>query len=73
MQREGFDLPLLIGGATTSREHTAVKIAPGYEHPTIHVIDASKAVGVASKLLSEEGCKPFIAENSETQEALREK
>ena len=73
MQREGFDLPLLIGGATTSREHTAVKIAPGYEHPTIHVIDASKAVGVASKLLSEEGREPFIAENTETQETLREK
>ena len=73
MQREGFDLPLLIGGATTSREHTAVKIAPGYEHPTIHVIDASRAVGVSSKLLSEEGRDPFIAENIETQEALREK
>ena len=73
MQREGFDLPLLIGGATTSREHTAVKIAPGYEHPTIHVIDASRAVGVSSKLLSEEGRDPFITENIETQEALREK
>ena len=73
MQREGFDLPLLIGGATTSREHTAVKIAPGYEHPTIHVIDASRAVGVSSKLLSEKGRDPFITENIETQEALREK
>jgi len=73
MQREGFDLPLLIGGATTSREHTAVKIAPGYEHPTIHVIDASRAVGVSSKLLSEEGRDPFVTENIETQEALREK
>ena len=73
MQREGFDLPLLIGGATTSREHTAVKIAPGYEHPTIHVIDASRAVGVSSKLLSQEGRDPFVAENIETQEALREK
>lgn len=73
MQREGFELPLLIGGATTSREHTAVKIAPGYQHPIIHVIDASKAVGVASRLLSEEGCEPFVAENAETQEALREK
>ena len=54
-------------------EHTAVKIAPGYEHPTIHVIDASRAVGVSSKLLSEEGRDPFVTENIETQEALREK
>ena len=53
MQREGFDLPLLIGGATTSREHTAVKIAPGYKQGTLHVIDASRAVGVVGKLLSE--------------------
>ena len=73
MQREGFELPLLIGGATTSREHTAVKIAPGYQNPIIHVIDASRAVGVASRLLSEEGCEPFVAENAEAQEVLREK
>ena len=51
MQRQGFNLPLLIGGATTSREHTAVKIAPGYDHSIIHVVDASKAVGVASNLI----------------------
>ncbi|MDX6379583.1 MAG: 5-methyltetrahydrofolate--homocysteine methyltransferase [Rubrobacteraceae bacterium] len=53
MQREGFTIPLLIGGATTSQTHTAVKIAPGYEHPTIHVKDASRAVGVAQNLVSE--------------------
>ena len=73
MQRQGFNLPLLIGGATTSREHTAVKIEPGYEHSIIHVVDASKAVGVASKLLSEEHQKSFIQENKKVQEEFREK
>ena len=73
MQRQGFDLPLLIGGATTSREHTAVKIAPGYECGTIHVVDASKAVGVASQLLSEDNQKSFIENNTQEQEELREK
>ena len=73
MQRQGFDLPLLIGGATTSREHTAVKIAPGYEFSTVHVVDASKAVGVASQLLSDEKQKSFIQENRKTQEEFREK
>src|SRR5215218_8378677 len=53
MQREGFDIPLLIGGATTSQTHTAVKIAPGYEQPVIHVKDASRAVGVVQNLVSE--------------------
>ena len=55
LESEGFTLPLLIGGATTSRVHTAVKIAPQYQAPTIHVLDASRAVGVASNLLSESG------------------
>ena len=54
MQREGFNIPLLIGGATTSQTHTAVKIAPGYDQPVIHVKDASRAVGVAQNLISEE-------------------
>ncbi len=54
MQRQGFTLPLLIGGATTSRAHTAVKIAPNYGGPTVYVPDASRAVGVAAGLLSEE-------------------
>ena len=52
MEREGMNLPLLIGGATTSKVHTAVKIEPGYSHPVIHVLDASRAVGVASALLN---------------------
>ena len=52
MQREGFELPLLIGGATTSKVHTAVKIAPHYDGPLVHVHDASRAVGVAQALLS---------------------
>jgi 5-methyltetrahydrofolate--homocysteine methyltransferase len=52
MQREGLDLPLLIGGATTSKVHTAVKIAPNYTGPTVHVNDASRAVGVATRLAS---------------------
>ena len=51
MERQGFDIPLLIGGATTSRTHTAVKIEPRYHAPVIHVLDASRAVGVASALL----------------------
>src|SRR5581483_6904395 len=51
MARQGFTLPLLIGGATTSREHTAVKIAPEYPGPTVHVLDASRAVGVVASLL----------------------
>jgi 5-methyltetrahydrofolate--homocysteine methyltransferase len=61
MQREGFDIPLLIGGATTSQTHTAVKIAPGYEQPVIHVKDASRAVGVVQNLVSE-GRKAAYAE-----------
>src|SRR3954452_16554934 len=52
MQREGFTIPLMIGGATTSRVHTAVKIEPNYKGPTVHVIDASRAVGVAGNLRS---------------------
>ncbi len=54
MKREGFEIPLLIGGATTSRVHTAVKIAPNYDHGVVYVKDASRAVGVVSKLLGDE-------------------
>src|SRR4030095_13734299 len=58
MEREGFVLPLLIGGATTSRLHTALKIEPKYQRgPVVHVLDASKCVGVASSLLSEDKLK----------------
>ena len=52
LTREGFDLPLLIGGATTSKAHTAVKIAPGYNHSVVHVLDASRAVGVVGNLVN---------------------
>lgn len=55
MERLGFTIPLLIGGATTSRTHTAVKIEPKYNGPVVHVLDASRAVGVVSNLLSEQG------------------
>jgi 5-methyltetrahydrofolate--homocysteine methyltransferase len=61
MERGGFDMPLLIGGATTSRVHTAVKIAPEFSGPVTHVLDASRAVGVASTLVSEEGKAGFVA------------
>ncbi|MDE2212095.1 MAG: methionine synthase [Betaproteobacteria bacterium] len=60
MQREGFDLPLLIGGATTSRVHTAVKIEPCYHGPTVYVPDASRAVGVCTQLLSTELRENYI-------------
>ena len=63
MEREGFDCPLLIGGATTSRVHTAVKISPNYEKgQAIYVLDASRAVGVVSKLLSETERKTYVGE-----------
>jgi len=52
MQRRGLDTPLLVGGATTSRQHTAVRIAPAYAQPVVHVVDASRVVGVASSLLT---------------------
>jgi 5-methyltetrahydrofolate--homocysteine methyltransferase len=60
MQREKFSLPLLIGGATTSRVHTAIRIDPAYEGPVIHVLDASRAVGVASSLVSDTQKEPLI-------------
>ena len=63
MERQGFDVPLMIGGATTSRTHTAVKIHPNYKRgQTVYVNDASRAVGVAQSLLSPEGRAPYIAE-----------
>ena len=73
MEREGFDIPLMIGGATTSKVHTAVKIAPGYTRgPVVHVVDASRAVGVASKLLSDEQHDDFAAEIAAEYAHLRE-
>jgi 5-methyltetrahydrofolate--homocysteine methyltransferase len=72
MQRQGFDIPLLIGGATTSKAHTAVKIAPTYQrNQTIYVSDASRAVGVASKLISKESRDAFIAEIQLDYDAVR--
>ncbi len=72
MQRRGLDLPLLIGGATTSRQHTAVKIAPAYEHPVVHVIDASRVVGVVSDLLDDVRKPELDARNRAEQHRLRE-
>ncbi len=71
MQRLGFTLPLLIGGATTSRTHTAVKIAPAYKGPTLYVTDASRAVPVVQKLLSKER-DTLVNETRADQEAARE-
>jgi 5-methyltetrahydrofolate--homocysteine methyltransferase len=71
MERQGFRLPLLIGGATTSRAHTAVKIAPHYSEPVVHVLDASRAVPVTTSLLSEEGKAAFVAQHRADYEALR--
>ncbi|MEM1266127.1 MAG: methionine synthase, partial [Pseudomonadota bacterium] len=67
MTRAGLKMPLLIGGATTSKKHTALKIAPAYEHGVIHVDDASKAVGVVSRLLSTERKPQFLAEVADDQ------
>ncbi len=71
MERQGFDIPLLIGGATTSRMHTAVKIAPAYGAPVVHVADASKAVGVAGALISAEQRQAFVADVRERYDAMR--
>jgi 5-methyltetrahydrofolate--homocysteine methyltransferase len=71
MERQGFKLPLLIGGATTSRAHTAVKIAPHYSEPVVHVLDASRAVPVTTSLLSDDGKSAFVAKYRADYEALR--
>ena len=72
MEREGFQIPLLIGGATTSKAHTALKIAPNYSQPVVHVLDASRAVGVAGSLISQDLREHFVQENAKSQETLRE-
>jgi len=72
MQRRGFSLPLLIGGATTSAKHTAVKIAPQYNHTTIHVADASRSVGVVERLIRPESRAKLDAENRAEQRKLVE-
>ncbi|HSQ02914.1 MAG TPA: vitamin B12 dependent-methionine synthase activation domain-containing protein, partial [Burkholderiales bacterium] len=71
MQREGYELPLLIGGATTSRTHTAVKIAPHYHGPVVWVPDASRSVSVCSSLLSDEQRERYIAEVKSDYERIR--
>ena len=71
MERQGFKLPLLIGGATTSRAHTAVKIAPHYSEPVVHILDASRAVPVTTSLLSDEGKSAFVEQHRADYEALR--
>jgi 5-methyltetrahydrofolate--homocysteine methyltransferase len=73
MKREGFDIPLLIGGATTSKIHTAVKIEPEYEHPVVYVPDASRVVGVASNLLSKERKPAYVQEIREEYHRYRER
>ncbi len=74
MQRQGFDLPLLIGGATTSKAHTAVKIEPGYQRgPTVYVPDASRSVGVATRLASDDLRAEFEKEIREEYEKVRER
>jgi len=71
MERQGFKQPLLIGGATTSRRHTAIKIAPHYSEPVVHILDASRAVPVTTSLLSDKGKPAFVAEHRAEYEALR--
>ena len=72
MQRLGLKTPLLIGGATTSKAHTALRIDPAYEGPVIHVLDASRAVGVASSLVSDTQREPLIAATIDDYERLRQ-
>jgi 5-methyltetrahydrofolate--homocysteine methyltransferase len=72
MERRGLSLPLLIGGATTSRQHTAVRIAPQYGQPVVHVLDASRVVGVVSDLLDPDRRRRLDTENREEQERLRD-
>ena len=71
MERQGFTIPLLIGGATTSRTHTAVKIAPAYSGPVVHVIDASRAVGVAGALVQPDRRDAFVAGIRDEYETVR--
>ena len=71
MERQGFKLPLLIGGATTSKAHTAIKIAPHYSEPVVHVLDASRAVPVTTSLLSDDNKAAFVAAHRTEYEKLR--
>jgi 5-methyltetrahydrofolate--homocysteine methyltransferase len=71
LERQQFKVPLLIGGATTSRAHTAIKIAPHYSGPVVHVTDASRAVPVTTSLLSEEGRGAFLAQHQAEYDGIR--
>jgi 5-methyltetrahydrofolate--homocysteine methyltransferase len=73
LKRQGLEIPLLIGGATTSRTHTALKIAPQREHPTVWVKDASRAVGVAQKLISKRDRESFVHAIAEDYEQVRQR
>ena len=72
MERQGFKVPLLIGGATTSRAHTAIKIAPHFSEPVVHVLDASRAVPVTTSLLSDESRQSFVEQHRAEYEAVRQ-
>ena len=72
MQRAGMTIPLLIGGATTSKLHTALRIDPAYDGPVIHVLDASRAVGVASQLLSDTQAEPFVKATADEYQHMRD-
>ena len=72
MERLNLKTPLLIGGATTSKAHTALRIDPAYDGPVIHVLDASRAVGVASSLMSDTQCEPLVKKTADEYEALRQ-
>jgi 5-methyltetrahydrofolate--homocysteine methyltransferase len=72
MERQGFKIPLLIGGATTSAAHTAIKIAQHYSGPVVHVLDASRSVPVTTSLLSKDQREAFTLENQEKQQKLRD-
>jgi 5-methyltetrahydrofolate--homocysteine methyltransferase len=71
MERQGFTTPLLVGGATTSRAHTAIKIAPHYQQPVVHVLDASRAVPVTTSLLSDDGKEAFVAQHRSDYATIR--
>jgi len=72
MTREGWQVPLLIGGATTSKAHTAVKIAPSYDHEVVHVLDASRAVGVIGQLINPSQRDSFVEKNRREQDDIRQ-
>ncbi|MCU7940236.1 MAG: methionine synthase [gamma proteobacterium symbiont of Bathyaustriella thionipta] len=72
MQRQGFSIPVILGGATTSSIHTAVKIEPEYNHPVVHVADASRAVGVSQSLLSDKLKTDFVKSVSDEYQAIRD-